>query len=112
MQTPSEPAMTVFMFIKATRKWLDLSPMERERDWGREFGPLLAAHPEVRMRYYDAEYYTARVSDVIVWEFEDATSYRALIQKLRDTDFWNGLFEIVEIIPAIEDDYIRQHAAA
>ena len=58
------------------------------------------------MRFYDAEAFTGRITDVAVFETANLRAYYFLIDALRDTPFL-GLpyFEVVEIVPAIEDGY-------
>jgi hypothetical protein len=69
--------------------------------------PLLAAGA-VKLRYFDSEYFHAGISDVLLWETNDPAADQAVTQGLRDTACWDGYFDIVDIIPAVEDDYARQ----
>jgi hypothetical protein len=55
---------------------------------------------------------TARVSDVIVWETTDLTAYRRLVDRLRETEFWGRYFEVLDIIPAVENDYAASYNRA
>jgi Darcynin, domain of unknown function len=100
-----------FMLVRATRAWLDLTFPQRTAFVEEKMKPLLI-HAEVRLRYFDAEYFHAKVSDVLLWETTDPVAYQAVIQGLRDTVYWNGYFDIVDIIPAVEDDYAAQHGIA
>ncbi|KRB52386.1 MAG: darcynin family protein [Pseudomonadota bacterium] len=105
----SEPApsqnITVFMLIKTTPAWLALPPKARFAFFDAHVRPLLAARPQVRLRYFDAEFYTARCTDVMMWETSDQSAYRAIVEELRETLFWDHYFQIVEIVPAVEDAY-------
>jgi hypothetical protein len=102
---------TVFMLLKATPVWLGLAPPERFAFVGGTLRPLIARYPAVRMRYFDAEAYSARVSDVAVWESADLKAWRGLVEELRETPFWDVYFQVVEIIPAMEDDYADFYGA-
>ena len=66
--------------------------------------------PFVRL-HDDAEFYDARVSDVLVWETADQAAYRAIVEGLRETPFWDHYFHIVDIIPAIENAYADHYDA-
>jgi hypothetical protein len=96
---------TFFMLVKTTARWLQAPAQERMAFLQTDVTPLLKRWPDVSLRYYDSEFFTTRCTDVIVWETENIASYQALIEKLRDTLFWDTYFEVVEIIPAIEDAY-------
>jgi hypothetical protein len=49
-----------------------------------------------------AEFYSARITDLWVWEAKTRSAYEAAIEALRDTPFWERYFQIVEILPAVE----------
>ena len=53
---------------------------------------------------------TARLSDIVVWETSDLVAYQGVIKGLRDTLFWDHYFEVLEIIPAVEDGYAAYYA--
>lgn len=97
--------MTVFMLVRATPAWLALPPPERFAFFGQAITPLLKANPAVKLRFYDAEFYDARVSDVLVWETTDQGGYRAIVEGLRETPFWDHYFAIVDLLPAIENGF-------
>ncbi len=99
------PTYTIFMLIKTTPRWLQMPIPERMAFMHKEVTPLLKRWSDVRLRYYDAEFFTARCTDVAVWETRNLISFQAIIEKLRETLFWDTYFEVVEIIPAIEDAY-------
>jgi hypothetical protein len=103
---------TLFMSVRTTPEWLRLSPADRFGFLGKEIAPILKAHPEVRMRFFDAEAFSARVSDMVVWETADLDRYRSLIDGLRETRFWDTYFEVVDIVPAVENDYASHYRVA
>lgn len=100
---------TIFMLIEATPAWLALPPPERFGFVRTTVGPIMAAHPEVTLRYFDAEAYTARCSDVIMWQTRDLARYQSVIENLRETLFWNHYFIVREIIPTIEDGFANHY---
>lgn len=101
---------TLFMLLKTTRRWLDLEPKVRFAFIKENVNPILEAHPTVSMRFFDTESYTARISDIVVWETSDLVAYQSVIKGLRDTIFWDHYFEVLEIIPAVEDGYAAYYA--
>lgn len=96
---------TIFMLVKTTTAWLALPTAERFAFLSKAIQPILAAHPTVRMRFYDSEFFSARVSDVVVWETTDLPAFRGLVDRLRETKFWGTYFDVVEIVPAVENSY-------
>ncbi|WP_297511763.1 darcynin family protein [uncultured Caulobacter sp.] len=103
--------MTLFMLVRTSPAWLALPPPERFAFFHAHVEPLLTAQPAVKLRFYDAEFYDARVSDVLVWETADQAAYRAIVEGLRETPFWDHYFHIVDIIPAIENAYADHYDA-
>ena len=101
---------TLFMLLKTTRQWLDLEPEVRFAFIKENVNPILEAHPTVSMRFFDTESYTARISDIVVWKTSDLIAYQSVIKGLRDTIFWDHYFEVLEIIPAVEDGYAAHYA--
>ena len=99
--------LTAFFFLHATRRWLDLSRAERAHALDTQLRPLLAAHPSVQLRYFDAEAWSAEVSDVMLWQYTDPVAFFDLVEALRDTPLWGGWFEVRQILHAIEDGYLR-----
>ncbi len=96
---------TLFMLVKTTTAWLALAPKKRFAYFDEAIQPVLKKHPAVSLRYFDAEAYNARVSDVLMWQTTDRGQYESLVEGLRETLFWDHYFEIIEILPAIEDAY-------
>lgn len=103
---------SIFMLVRTTPEWLALPPKERFAFLDTTIRPILRAHPAVRMRFFDAEAFSARVSDVVMWETEDLGAYDSVVEALRETPFWGRYFEITEILPAIENAYARHYGVA
>lgn len=105
-QTDRKPVMTVFMLVKTTRLWLD-KPVEDRFAWGEAvLEPILKKHGDgVSLRFFDVEFYSARVTDIFVWSVDDRKAYEMLVEELRETEFWDKYFEIVEILAGVEDAY-------
>jgi hypothetical protein len=104
------PKLTVFMLVKTSPEWLALSIDERFARLREAFEPILRVHADtVTLRFYDAEFYTARVTDLWVWEAADHHAYELVVEALRETAFWDRWFTIVEIIPAVENAYATNY---
>jgi len=112
--TASIPAvLTVFMLVKTLPEWLGFSIDERFRQLREHFEPILAKHqPKVTLRFYDVEFYSARVTDLWVWEATEHHAYELLVEDLRETPFWDRYFEIVEILPGVENAYANNYQRA
>jgi len=105
--------LTVFMLVRTRVEWLELAAAEQTRLLRERLQPILQQYAdEVRLRVYDTEFYSSIVTDVWVW---DATSHRAyenVVEALRSTPFWDFYFEIVEILPGVENGYSMDHRPA
>lgn len=96
---------TIFILLQALPAWLRLPRDERARIADRAFSKALAENV-MAFRYFDAEAFSARASDVALFETTDLQAYYFAMERLRDSPiFAEPYFEIVEIIPAIEDGY-------
>ncbi|EPS2709483.1 darcynin family protein [Cronobacter turicensis] len=106
MQTVKE-TVTLFMLVKANRRWLDASADERQRNIATHLAPLLSQYQgALRLRYFDTEFYSARISDIWMWEAESHAVWQAFTEALRDTPFWNDFFEIKEILQGVEAQHL------
>jgi hypothetical protein len=105
-----ETEFTVFMLVKTTPEWLGF-PVSRRGELAREqLTPILKKHAAgVSLRYFDVEFYSARVTDIWMWDAKDHHSYQLLIEELRESQFWDRYFEIVEILPGVENAYARNY---
>jgi hypothetical protein len=103
------PCYTIFMLVKTTNVWLALSPPERFAFLDTDINPILQAHPLVKMRFFDAEAFNSRVTDVMLWETSDLGQYSSVVEGLRESRFWGTYFEVVEIIPGVENGYAEHY---
>ncbi len=105
-----EAEFTVFMLVKTTVEWLGHPVDERNQIAREKLTPVLRKHaPGVRMRFFDIEFYSARVSDIWMWDCKDHHSYQMLVEELREGPFWDRYFQIVEILPGVEDAYVKNY---
>ncbi len=96
----SETALTVFFLVKTSPEWLGFS-METRIEHGRGvLQPVLDEFQgRVRVKWYDVEFYTARVTDIWMIEAKDHQSYQLFCEKLRETPFWDRFFLVKDILP-------------
>lgn len=96
-----------FLLLRATPAWLRLSRAERRLLGDQTLQPLLKrANGSLKLRYFDAEAFTTQCSDVMLIETSDPQPYYYFIEGLRDSVLiTEPYFEIVSIIPAVEDGY-------
>ena len=70
-----------FMLVRVTPEWLALGKEEREAFEEGTLGPILERHAEkVGARWFDAEAFSGRHSDVVLFEAEDRSAYYALVE--------------------------------
>jgi uncharacterized protein YutD len=55
--------------------------------------------------FFDSEAFSGHFTDVLMWETAIIKDYQFLVEELREKLFWGTYFEVVEIIPAIENAY-------
>ncbi|SOF02930.1 Darcynin, protein of unknown function [Streptomyces sp. OV198] len=106
----TEPPVTAFMLVKTTPEWLALTIQQRVDAFTTQVLPAIEAKTTgVRSRFYDTEFYSARVTDVWVWEAEDHHAYQLLIDALRETPFWDRYFEVIDLLVGTENGYARTY---
>jgi hypothetical protein len=108
--TTFEATVTAFILVKTTRAWLELSVAERVSAFENDVLPTVREKAkDARSRFYDTEFYTARVTDVWVWEARDHEALQLVIEALRETRFWDHYFEVVEILVGVENGYAKHY---
>ncbi len=96
----------MFILLQATDAWLRLQRTERNALTARHVAGSLARYPALRLRYFDAEAFSANCSDLILIETDDLTQYYDFMETLRDSPLIAApYFEIVQIIPSIEEGF-------
>ena len=102
--------VTAFMLVKTTPEWLAMSPHERAHAFTTRVLPAIKAKTTgVRSRFFDTEFYSARVTDVWMWEADDHQAYQLLVDALRETPFWDRYFEVVDLLVGTENGYARTY---
>jgi len=97
-----------FLLLRATPAWLRLSREQRRAKSAEHLTPLLAGNESVRMRYFDAEAFSAACSDVLMIEVDDPKHHYFFMERLRDSPMITiPYFEVEQIIPSIEDGYVE-----
>lgn len=105
-----KPEITVFMLVKTTTEWLGFTVDQRFKHMTATVQPILQKYKgKVRLRFYDTEFYSSRVTDMWVWEASSHAGYQLLVEELRETPFWDRFFEIVEILPGVENAYAQNY---
>lgn len=97
---------TFFVLMRATKEWLSLLRAERNEFVETNLNPLFAKYSSVSVRFYDAEAFSSRCSDIAVFETDNLQEYYFLMDGIRDSKvFTVPYFEFIEIIPAIEGGF-------
>lgn len=101
------PRYVVFLHMNASDAWLALSRNERRKLGARYLGSALQAAPQLRLRHFDAEAFTADCSDIMMIETDQLTPYYDFIEMLRDSPLvTTPYFRFVRIVLTIEDGYL------
>ena len=94
---------TIFILLRARTAWLKLSHAERAAIGRAAFARRFDG---MTVRYFDAEAFTAQCSDVLVVETPRLDDHRRLMDHLRDSEiFAHPYFDLVSVIPSVEDVY-------
>ena len=105
-----EPEITAFMLVKTTAEWLDMSIEQRLEAFKANVRPaILAQGGDIRLRFYDTEFFSARVTDIWMWEARTNNAYQLLVEALRETPFWARYFDVVEILVGVENGYAKNY---
>lgn len=99
----------IFMPLRATPAWLALNPQQRFGFLGETIVPILELHSAVRLRFFDCEFYSARVSDMAMWETRDLGAWEALVEALRETPFWDHYFAVQDVLLSVENAYASHY---
>lgn len=106
----SEEPLTVFMLVKTRPVWLEFPVDKRFAEGDKYLKPILQKHAGIiSLRMFDTEFYATRVTDLWMWEASSRHSYELVVEELRETPFWDNYFDIVELLPAIENAAARNY---
>ena len=104
MTTP-QPRFIIFVFLRALPAWLSLSHAQRNEIGSAALTQALTDET-VTLRHFDAEAFTGFCSDVSVFEATDLMAFYFVMERLRDSPlFATPYFEVIQIVPAIEDGF-------
>lgn len=105
-----ETAVAVFFLVKTSPEWLGFS-IETRLEHGRDvFQPMLDEFQgRVRFKWYDVEFYTARVTDLWMIEARDHRTDQLFCEKLRETPFWDRFFLVKDILPGELNAWAKNH---
>ena len=99
---------TFFMLLKATSHWRVLEHDAQRAVFDNTLMTVFNGFPDLRMRWFEASAFHGRCTQVIVWELAhgaDLWQYEAAIETLHAQPFFGApLFDIVDVIPGVEDD--------
>ncbi len=105
-----EVNVTAFMLVKTKPEWLAMSVEQRFAAFETEILPVIKEKAkDVRSRFYDTEFYSARVTDIWMWEARDHESYQLLIEALRETPWWDRYFDVAELLVGVENGYAENY---
>jgi hypothetical protein len=104
--TSRAQTFAIFLMLTATEHWLRLPREQRRRLSDEHVGRALERFPGLRLRYFDAEAFTADCSDLMMIETQNLTAYYDFIETLRDSPILTvPYFRFVRIVPTIEEGY-------
>lgn len=102
---------SIFMLVRTTPAWLALPREKRGEIAAAAFSSALPDE-SVTMRYFDAEAFSGRCTDVVLFETENPAAYYFAIERLRDSALFSvPYFEVVDIIPTVEEGFRAFEAA-
>ena len=95
----------IFMHLRTASAWLALSRDVRREIATPAFESALAGSG-VRLRYFDAEAFHGRCTDVALFETEDMQAYYFVVERLRDSPlFSTPYFEVIDIVVCVEEGF-------
>jgi len=96
----------IFVLIKATRNWLDMKTERRRAFFDEAMIPLLRQRPEIKMRWFEPEAFSTRASDIMLCETVNLSAWAWFCDELRDSPFWDHYFQVIDILPTFEANYL------
>lgn len=92
-----------FMLLQGTPRWRALEPAAQH---AHHDALLLRVFdfPDLQLRRFDSAAFGGRCSDVLLWETGDVAQYYEALGALRECGLLDAAwFDVVDVIPAIED---------
>ena len=96
----------IFVMVRTTRHWLDLKTEQRHAFLQEEIIPLLRRRPELKIRWFEPEAFSTRATDIMICETRDLSAWAWFCDHLRETRFWDHYFDVLDIMPALEGNYL------
>ena len=104
----TEARWVIVAQLTALPAWLAL-PRDQRRSIADRVAGQARRHKDVRVRWLDAEAFTAECSDILLAETADLAAWYHLFEMLRDTElFTTPYFRLERLITGIEDGH-RAH---
>ena len=103
---------TVLFLYTVTPAWLRLSRAERNAFNATHVRPIFEKHAErISARFCDAEAFSARCSDFVIFQMRALKDFYAMFEELRDTPlFTEPYLTVNDLIVGLEDGF--QHFEA
>lgn len=104
---------TFFVHLNARKEWLQLDRRDRNTYFDQLKREVFAKYPDVHIRLFDAEAFTTFCSDIMMCETDNIQHYYFMMEQLRDSKIYTTpYFNVIAILPAIEDGFIEfEHKA-
>lgn len=104
---------TFFVHLSTRKEWLQLNRDDRNSYFAQLKQEVFAKYPDVLIRLFDAEAFTTFCSDIAMFETANIQSYYFLIEELRDSKIYTEpYFDVISILPAIEDGFLEFEEAS
>lgn len=101
----TETWWVIVVQLTALPAWLAL-PREQRKGIADRAAGQVRRYSDVRLRWLDAEAFTAECSDVLLAETGDLAAWYHLFETLRDTElFTTPYFRLERVVAGIEDGY-------
>jgi len=92
--------------LRATEQWLRLTRDARRQLSDQHVGNALRKLPALKLRYFDAEAFSADCSDIMLIETTDLRQHYDFIEMLRDSPLVTApYFEFIKVVLTIEDGF-------
>lgn len=107
----SRPRYAVVVLIEFEPTWLAL-PRERRREVAGSLQAIVDRHPEVQVRWFDADAFGRGYSDFVLCECSDLERYHFLWEELRDSVLFTTPYaRQKDVVLGLERGYQRFEAS-